>query len=59
MEFNMAKYSIITPLEMKNKSVVALLYGVLLMMCKAGKPSAEIMSYIEQYENKYSEMVGV
>ena len=51
----MTKYSIITPLEMKNQSVVDLLYGVLFMMCKAGKPCAEIMSYIEQYESKYSE----
>ena len=51
----MTKYSIIIPLEMKNKSVVDLLYGVLLMMCKVGKPSAEIMSYIERYESKYSD----
>lgn len=43
------------PLEMKNKSVTDILYGALLMMCKAGKSNDEILDYIEQYEVKYPE----
>lgn len=41
------------PKEVKEKSVSDLLYGVLLMMCKAGKTSKEICRYIKDYENKY------
>lgn len=41
------------PLEMKNKSVTDILYGGLLMMCKAGKPNTEIRNYILGYEEKY------
>ena len=41
------------PKEMKEKSVSDLLYGVLLMMCKAGKSNSEIRMHIEKYEEKY------
>ena len=46
-----AKYS----RELKEKSVSDLLYGVLLMMCKAGKSNKEICAYIDLYEKKYPE----
>lgn len=39
--------------ELKEKSVPDLLYGVLLMMCKAGKDNEAIYEYIEKYESKY------
>lgn len=39
--------------EMKEKSVSDLLYGVLLMMCKTGKSSKEIKDYIDRYEKQY------
>lgn len=42
------------PAELKEKSVCDLLYGVLLMMCKAGKSNKEIKTYISNYEKKYS-----
>ncbi len=41
------------PLEIKNKSVTDVLYGGLLMMCKAGKSNMEIVNYIKEYERKY------
>lgn len=41
------------PNEIKEKSVLDLLYGVLLMMCKAGKSNIEIQEYIKKYEEKY------
>lgn len=41
------------PGELKEKSVPDLFYGVLLMMCKAGKSSEEIVTYIDEYEKKY------
>ena len=41
------------PEELREKSVPDLLYGVLLMMCKAGKSNREIKEYIESYERKY------
>lgn len=41
------------PVELKEKSVSDLLYGVLLMMCKAGKSGKEIKNYIDRYEKKY------
>lgn len=43
------------PEELKEKSVPDLLYGVLLMMCKAGKSNTEISNYIQEYEKKYPE----
>lgn len=43
------------PLEMKNKSVTDILYGALLMQCKAGKSNKEILAYIRNYEQKYPE----
>lgn len=43
------------PKELKEKSVPDLLYGVLLMMCKAGKLDKEIIAYIDSYEKKYPE----
>ncbi len=43
------------PRELKEKSVPDLLYGVLLMMCKAGKSNKTIRNYIDEYEKKYSE----
>lgn len=39
--------------ELKEKSVCDILYGVLLMMCKAGKSRKEIKEYLSSYENKY------
>ena len=42
------------PNEIKEKSVSDLLYGVLLMMCKSGKSSKEIIEYINNYELKYT-----
>lgn len=39
--------------ELGEKSVTDLLYGVLLMMCKANKPSKYIREYINSYELKY------
>lgn len=41
------------PQELKEKSVSDLLYGVLLMMCKAGKGKSELERYICEYEKKY------
>lgn len=41
------------PKEMKEKSVADLLYGALLMMCKAGKSNMEIRNYFDTYEMKY------
>ena len=41
------------PEELKEKSVPDLLYGTLLMMCKAGKSNSEIRTYIKKYEKKY------
>ncbi len=41
------------PMEMKNKSVTDVFYGVLLMMCKSGKSSNVINKYIREYEQKY------
>lgn len=41
------------PDEIKQKSVCDLLYGVLLMMCKARKSNKELLTYIKKYENKY------
>lgn len=41
------------PFAMKEKSVFDLLYGVLLMMCKAQKSNKEIKNYIDIYEQKY------
>lgn len=49
------KYLNIYPLEMKNKSIMDVLYGGGLMMCKAGKSNTEILNYIEEYETKYLE----
>lgn len=43
------------PTELREKSVCDLLYGVLLMMCKAGKNNKTIKNYICEYENKYPE----
>lgn len=47
------KFLDVYPLEMKNKSVTDILYGGLLMMCKAGKSNKEIRNYIQEYEKKY------
>ena len=41
------------PRELMEKSVPDILYGVLLMMCKAGKRNREIIEYINNYEKKY------
>lgn len=41
------------PQELKEKSVPDLLYGVLLMMCKAGRSNREIRNYIDSYGKKY------
>lgn len=41
------------PQEIAEKSVRDLLYGVVLMMCKAGKSRKEIISYIKEYESRY------
>ncbi|RGN35270.1 glycosyltransferase family 2 protein [Bacteroides oleiciplenus] len=41
------------PEELKEKSVCDILYGVLLMMCKAGKSNQEIITYINSYEYRY------
>lgn len=43
------------PEEMKEKSVTDILYGALLMMCKAGKGNKFILDYIKKYEAKYPE----
>lgn len=43
------------PKELKEKSVTDLLYGVVLLMCKAGKPSGEIKEYINNYTEHYPE----
>lgn len=43
------------PEELKEKSVTDLLYGVVLLMCKAGKSSEEIKEYINNYTEKYPE----
>ena len=43
------------PKELKEKSGADLLYGVLLMMCKAGKSGKEIKKYIDGYEKKSTE----
>ncbi len=42
------------PNEIKEKSVCDLLYGVILMMCKAGKSNKDIKNYIKNYEKKYA-----
>lgn len=39
--------------EIKEKSVTDLFYGVLLLMCKAGKSTGQIKNYIHEYEQKY------
>lgn len=39
--------------ELIEKSVTDILYGVLLMMCKAKKSKKEILKYIIEYETKY------
>ena len=39
--------------ELDEKAVTDLLYGVVLMMCKAGKSSKEIRDYIINFENKH------
>lgn len=44
-----AKY----PQEMCEKSVTDLLYGVVLIMCKAKKPTKEIKAHIKLYTDKY------
>lgn len=41
------------PQEIKEKSIRDLLYGCVLMMCKAGKSNREIRNYIKNYEKKY------
>ena len=41
------------PEEIKEKSVTDLLYGSLLMMCKASKGTKKIKEYISDYEKKY------
>lgn len=41
------------PIEIAEKSIRDLLYGVVLMMCKAKKKSKDIRYYIVQYEKKY------
>lgn len=41
------------PIELAEKSVPDLLYGVLLIMCKTNKKSKVIVEYINSYENKY------
>ena len=41
------------PQEIKEKSVCDLLYGVVLVMCKAGKSSKIIKTYVHNYENRY------
>ena len=41
------------PKELTEKSVPDLFYGVLLMMCKAGKSKKDIIEYISEYERKY------
>ena len=41
------------PLEIKNKSVTDILYGGLLMMCKAGRNNSFIRDYIDKYEDRY------
>lgn len=43
------------PREIKEKSVTDLLYGVLLMKCKARRNRSEVIEYINSYETKYSE----
>lgn len=43
------------PAELKEKSVTDILYGSLLMMCKAGKSGSEIKDYLNKYETKYPE----
>lgn len=43
------------PLEIKNKSVTDILYGGLLMMCKAGRNNSFIRDYINKYEERYPE----
>lgn len=42
------------PHEIKEKSVCDLLYGGVLIMCKAGKSSKSIKDYIHNYEGRYS-----
>ncbi len=41
------------PNEIKEKSVTDLLYGVVLLMCKAKKPARAIRTYIKSYADKY------
>ena len=43
------------PKEIITKSIPDLLYGGVLMMCKAGKKNAEIRKFIEKYEADYPE----
>lgn len=39
--------------ELNTKSIPDLLYGGLLMMCKARKTKAEIVKFIQEYESRY------
>ena len=41
------------PEEIKERSVYDLLYGGVLVMCKAGKSRKHIINYIKDYEKKY------
>lgn len=41
------------PEQIKVKSIIDLLYGVVLMMCKSKKASSDILLYIDEYEKKY------
>lgn len=41
------------PDEIMDKSVSDLLYGVVLIMCKAGRKNSDIRKYIRGYERKY------
>lgn len=43
------------PAEIMQKSVTDLLYGSLLMMCKAGKSDEKIRNFIQDYQRKYPE----
>lgn len=43
------------PNEIKEKSVKDLLYGGLLMMCKANKKNKDIKEYINRYEKRYQD----
>ncbi len=41
------------PNELSQKSVTDILYGAVLMMCKAGKPNSQIKAYIQDYSQKH------